>query len=150
MNLWIVLTFSFILMQSFESTNRLSATHNGKLIKRELDQLTNTFKNSNYWKSKYQTDLRLYTAKIDDYADACTQPIFDCYCEEFEVVAEEISMTGEEDVAKDLRNTLANMRTYRPSKSDMTGSCKKCEEYEEKPFQEFLKSFESITQKMNT
>ncbi|XP_040274422.1 interleukin-15 isoform X2 [Bufo gargarizans] len=146
MNLWIPVIFSITLMQSFESKRD---KERGTLIRKELDMLKKKLESSKNWKSKYERDLRLYTAKIDEYTDTCTQTIFDCYCEEFKVVVEEISMTEEENVAKGIRHTLNNMLTYRPSESDMIGSCKKCEEYEEKSFQEFLNSFQSITQKMN-
>ncbi|XP_075705813.1 interleukin-15 [Rhinoderma darwinii] len=149
MNLWIVFIFNFTLLQSFASNHSPSEREKGRLIKKELDVLKKIFENSVFWKKKYRVDLRLYTARIDDYTDTCTQPIFDCYCEEFKVVLEEISMSGEENLAKEISHTLKNMWTYRPSERDMTGSCKKCEEYEEKTYQEFIKSFESIVQKMN-
>ncbi|XP_040274421.1 interleukin-15 isoform X1 [Bufo bufo] len=116
MNLWIPVIFSITLMQSFESKRD---KERGTLIRKELDMLKKKLESSKNWKSKYERDLRLYTAKIDEYTDTCTQTIFDCYCEEFKVVVEEISMTEEENVAKGIRHTLNNMLTYRPSESDM-------------------------------
>ncbi|XP_069832963.1 interleukin-15 isoform X2 [Dendropsophus ebraccatus] len=107
------------------------------------------FEKSKYSKSKYQSDLRLYTARMDDYTGTCIQPIFDCFCEEIYVILEEISMSGEEDVAGIIRNQLALMQTILPSNNDMPDSCKKCEEYEEKSFSEFMESFETLAQKMN-
>ncbi|KAG8592663.1 hypothetical protein GDO81_000581 [Engystomops pustulosus] len=147
MNLCIMWIFSIILMQSFQSN--YSQSQSGKIIKKELDALRKLFEGSEYWKRNYQRDLRLYTARTDDYTDACTQPVFDCYYEEFQVILQEVSMTGEENIAMQMRNTLEHIKTYRPSESDMVGSCKKCEEYEEEPYDEFVNRFESITQKMH-
>ncbi|KAG8592672.1 hypothetical protein GDO81_000581 [Engystomops pustulosus] len=132
MNLCIMWIFSIILMQSFQSN--YSQSQSGKIIKKELDALRKLFEGSEYWKRNY---------------DACTQPVFDCYYEEFQVILQEVSMTGEENIAMQMRNTLEHIKTYRPSESDMVGSCKKCEEYEEEPYDEFVNRFESITQKMH-
>ncbi|XP_069600098.1 interleukin-15 isoform X5 [Ranitomeya imitator] len=121
----------------------------GKLILKELKALKEIFKSSKYWKDNYQMDLKLYTAKVDDYTGTCTKSIFECFYKEFEVLLEEISLL-EEKVAKNFSNTLQHMRSYyQYESSKMPNTCKKCEEYEEKSIEEFIKSFESIAQKMN-
>lgn len=140
--------FSITLIKSFVSNNSLPEHEKGRLIKNELDELKKTFENSNYWKSKYLSDLRLYTAKIEDFTGICTGLILHCYHEEFKVVLEELSMSGEETLAEEMNHILKNIRTYHQSESDMASSCKKCEECEEKPFQEFIKNFESIAQRI--
>ncbi|KAM4051932.1 interleukin-15 isoform 3-T3 [Anomaloglossus baeobatrachus] len=136
MNLWIVFLFSITL--SFASYSVFTEGNNGKLLRKELDSLTTILKRSFYWENKYGT---------------CTQSIFECFYKEFEVLLEEISLVEEEHVvnkvAKNFNQALQNMRSYNRLESKMPNTCKRCEEYEEKSIHEFLKSFESITQKMN-
>ncbi|KAM4051933.1 interleukin-15 isoform 4-T4 [Anomaloglossus baeobatrachus] len=124
MNLWIVFLFSITL--SFASYSVFTEGNNGKLLRKELDSLT---------------------------TGTCTQSIFECFYKEFEVLLEEISLVEEEHVvnkvAKNFNQALQNMRSYNRLESKMPNTCKRCEEYEEKSIHEFLKSFESITQKMN-
>ncbi|KAG9480105.1 hypothetical protein GDO78_011879 [Eleutherodactylus coqui] len=146
MNLWTVFIFSITFMQRIADTYTPDERTKWKLIQKDLDELTEESKASKYWTSKYQEDLRLYTARTADFNGTCKQHIFDCYCEEFKVVLEEISLSGDETRAKRMTHTLTNMQNYSPSASDTTGSCKKCEELEETSFQEFLESFHSITQ----
>ncbi|XP_069600097.1 interleukin-15 isoform X4 [Ranitomeya imitator] len=135
MNSRIVLIFNITL--SFASNYGLTEMKSGKLILKELKAL------------KEQMDLKLYTAKVDDYTGTCTKSIFECFYKEFEVLLEEISLL-EEKVAKNFSNTLQHMRSYyQYESSKMPNTCKKCEEYEEKSIEEFIKSFESIAQKMN-
>ncbi|XP_069600093.1 interleukin-15 isoform X2 [Ranitomeya imitator] len=147
MNSRIVLIFNITL--SFASNYGLTEMKSGKLILKELKALKEIFKSSKYWKDNYQMDLKLYTAKVDDYTGTCTKSIFECFYKEFEVLLEEISLL-EEKVAKNFSNTLQHMRSYyQYESSKMPNTCKKCEEYEEKSIEEFIKSFESIAQKMN-
>ncbi|XP_073405876.1 interleukin-15 isoform X2 [Dendrobates tinctorius] len=134
MNSRIVLIFNITL--SFASNYDLTEIQSGKLILKELKAL------------KEQMDLKLYTAKVDDYTGTCTKSIFECFYKEFEVLLEEISLL-EKKVAKNFSNILQHMRSYYQSESNMPNTCKKCEEYEEKSIEEFIKSFESIAQKMN-
>ncbi|XP_069600096.1 interleukin-15 isoform X3 [Ranitomeya imitator] len=137
MNSRIVLIFNITLRYCFASNYGLTEMKSGKLILKELKAL------------KEQMDLKLYTAKVDDYTGTCTKSIFECFYKEFEVLLEEISLL-EEKVAKNFSNTLQHMRSYyQYESSKMPNTCKKCEEYEEKSIEEFIKSFESIAQKMN-
>ncbi|CAN2388816.1 hypothetical protein PRIEUP_LOCUS16762, partial [Pristimantis euphronides] len=147
MNLWIALIFRITLMQNFSVNYSFAEKEKWRILKMELDTLRKQFQESNYWKSAYQEDLRLYTARVDDFTDTCTQQIFDCYCDEFKVALEEISLSGETILAKKIKHTLDHMETYRPSENGTKDSCKKCEEYEEKSFQDFMNTFESLLQK---
>ncbi|XP_077135367.1 interleukin-15 isoform X5 [Ranitomeya variabilis] len=120
MNSRIVLIFNITL--SFASNYGLTEMKSGKLILKELKALKE---------------------------GTCTKSIFECFYKEFEVLLEEISLL-EEKVAKNFSNTLQHMRSYyQYESSKMPNTCKKCEEYEEKSIEEFIKSFESIAQKMN-
>ncbi|XP_073498240.1 interleukin-15 [Phyllobates terribilis] len=147
MNPRIVLIFSITL--SFASNYALTEEFkSGIFILKELKSLKEIFKSSKYWKDNYQRDLKLYTAKVDDYTGTCTKSIFECFYKEFEVLLEEISLL-EEKVGNNFSNTLQHIRSYNHYESKMSNTCKKCEEYEEKSVEEFIKSFESIAQKMN-
>ncbi|XP_073405877.1 interleukin-15 isoform X3 [Dendrobates tinctorius] len=119
MNSRIVLIFNITL--SFASNYDLTEIQSGKLILKELKALKE---------------------------GTCTKSIFECFYKEFEVLLEEISLL-EKKVAKNFSNILQHMRSYYQSESNMPNTCKKCEEYEEKSIEEFIKSFESIAQKMN-
>lgn len=144
-----MLIFSITLIESFVSNDINFETNKWKIIKKDLEDLKKAFEKSKYSKSKYHSGLKLYTAGIEEITDnsRCDTLIFDCYHEEFKVVVEELSMSGEEHLAKEMRNILDLMLHNRPSEGDMTGSCKKCEEYEEESFETFLESFKSIAQK---
>ncbi|XP_077135365.1 interleukin-15 isoform X4 [Ranitomeya variabilis] len=122
MNSRIVLIFNITLRYCFASNYGLTEMKSGKLILKELKALKE---------------------------GTCTKSIFECFYKEFEVLLEEISLL-EEKVAKNFSNTLQHMRSYyQYESSKMPNTCKKCEEYEEKSIEEFIKSFESIAQKMN-
>ncbi|KAM4051931.1 interleukin-15 isoform 2-T2 [Anomaloglossus baeobatrachus] len=121
MNLWIVFLFSITL--SFASYSVFTEGNNGKLLRKELDSLTTILKRSFYWENKYDRDLKLYTASVEDYTGTCTQSIFECFYKEFEVLLEEISLVEEEHVvnkvAKNFNQALQNMRSYNRLESKM-------------------------------
>ncbi|XP_056418886.1 interleukin-15 isoform X4 [Hyla sarda] len=138
MNLWIMFILSIISLQNFACNQVFAESQKWKAIKKDLDTL------------EQKSDLSLYTAKIDDYTETCIQPIFYCYCAEIKVVLEEMKISGDEKEAKELGNRLDHMRANLPSKNKLPDGCKKCEEYEEKSFNEFIDSFKTLAQKMNS
>ncbi|XP_056418884.1 interleukin-15 isoform X2 [Hyla sarda] len=150
MNLWIMFILSIISLQNFACNQVFAESQKWKAIKKDLDTLEQDIRRSKYWARNYKSDLSLYTAKIDDYTETCIQPIFYCYCAEIKVVLEEMKISGDEKEAKELGNRLDHMRANLPSKNKLPDGCKKCEEYEEKSFNEFIDSFKTLAQKMNS
>ncbi|XP_072261966.1 interleukin-15 isoform X2 [Pyxicephalus adspersus] len=93
--------------------------------------------------------LKLYTAGPVDH-DTCGQSILSCYVQELKALVEEINLIGDEDAAQRISDKIYEMEVNGDLYSLQDGGCKKCEEYEEKPIEEFMEDFKTLTQIMQT
>ncbi|XP_073460345.1 interleukin-15 isoform X3 [Aquarana catesbeiana] len=82
--------------------------------------------------------------------DTCRKSILHCYVQELKTVVEEITLIGDEDAAEEITQKIDHIETNGNITFLEKDSCKSCEEYEEKDLEEFIKGFETLTQKMLT
>ncbi|XP_073460308.1 interleukin-15 isoform X1 [Aquarana catesbeiana] len=142
----------------------------------DLKHVYEILQKSKYW--NYHKGLKLYTASAsraecgkksgrrqarDDlecfkisfcslllHTDTCRKSILHCYVQELKTVVEEITLIGDEDAAEEITQKIDHIETNGNITFLEKDSCKSCEEYEEKDLEEFIKGFETLTQKMLT
>ncbi|XP_063776465.1 interleukin-15-like isoform X5 [Pseudophryne corroboree] len=111
-------------------------------------------KQSDYWKNNHHKNLNLYTAWSDNYVpEECEKTFFDCYVRELKVIEEELNLFGVHNrsaIINKIHHIEHNIQVAIQITESMTANCNKCEQYEEKPIEEFKKSFVTLTQKMQS
>ncbi|KAM5192917.1 interleukin-15 isoform 2-T2 [Mantella aurantiaca] len=115
-------------------------------IGEDLNRVYEILEKSKYW--NYHTGLKLYTASASN-VDTCRNSILHCYVQELKTVVEEVNLIGDEDAAQRITHKIDDIVINGDLLDFMqNGSCKKCEEYEEKPIEEFMEDFRTLTQKI--
>ncbi|XP_063776466.1 uncharacterized protein LOC134918777 isoform X6 [Pseudophryne corroboree] len=95
-------------------------------------------KQSDYWKNNHEE---------------CEKTFFDCYVRELKVIEEELNLFGVHNrsaIINKIHHIEHNIQVAIQITESMTANCNKCEQYEEKPIEEFKKSFVTLTQKMQS
>ncbi|XP_063776467.1 interleukin-15-like isoform X7 [Pseudophryne corroboree] len=125
-----------------------------KSIQADLESLYEGLKQSDYWKNNHHKNLNLYTAWSDNYVpEECEKTFFDCYVRELKVIEEELNLFGVHNrsaIINKIHHIEHNIQVAIQITESMTANCNKCEQYEEKPIEEFKKSFVTLTQKMQS
>ncbi|XP_077333075.1 interleukin-15 isoform X2 [Lithobates pipiens] len=91
----------------------------------------------------------LQKSKYWDY-DTCRKSVLRCYVQELKTVVEEITLIGDKDEVEEINQKVGNIETNGDIIFLEKDSCKTCEEYEEKDLEEFIKGFETLTQKLKS
>ncbi|XP_063776460.1 uncharacterized protein LOC134918777 isoform X2 [Pseudophryne corroboree] len=85
--------------------------------------------------------------------EECEKTFFDCYVRELKVIEEELNLFGVHNrsaIINKIHHIEHNIQVAIQITESMTANCNKCEQYEEKPIEEFKKSFVTLTQKMQS
>ncbi|XP_063776468.1 interleukin-15-like isoform X8 [Pseudophryne corroboree] len=109
-----------------------------KSIQADLESLYEGLKQSDYWKNNHEE---------------CEKTFFDCYVRELKVIEEELNLFGVHNrsaIINKIHHIEHNIQVAIQITESMTANCNKCEQYEEKPIEEFKKSFVTLTQKMQS
>ncbi|XP_075055564.1 interleukin-15 [Mixophyes fleayi] len=86
--------------------------------------------------------------KSTDVKENCEQSVLYCYVQELKTVVEELSLLDDQYITDQIENQILHIERNGHLETKTTDSCKKCEEYEEKPIEEFKKGLNTLTQKM--
>ncbi|XP_077333073.1 interleukin-15 isoform X1 [Lithobates pipiens] len=143
---WTVSIIGIILIFSYAGwCNRIH--RRWRAIGEDLKRVYEILQKSKYW--DYHKGLKLYTASASR-ADTCRKSVLRCYVQELKTVVEEITLIGDKDEVEEINQKVGNIETNGDIIFLEKDSCKTCEEYEEKDLEEFIKGFETLTQKLKS
>ncbi|XP_053315314.1 interleukin-15 [Spea bombifrons] len=142
--------FGFIILATF--AHGYKSLEMSKYILQDLDLFHKVINGTLYWTQHSAMNLTLYTANIQT-DDTCNDSIIHCYLLELAVVVEEVACVENNTEAQILLEFMKD--NYFPDGQHkalgdfvpvIPDNCPKCEDYEEKNFQEFMKEFKSLLQ----